>query len=293
MSPQLKLFLLLAPVSVLPSLAAMALLESGRERQALAVLAVHAALGLGLLPFFARFALHVSVFKELAKVCDFAASLRRGIFPEPFVLPVEQEDENLLLRLKRSLNWMLHSLDSREKSLLGRLAETDQARRDMEDASRKDPLTGLGNRRHFEQVLAGLPPVNGCNGASHRLLLLDCDKFKSVNDTYGHLAGDEVLRALADIMQECLRSDRDWAFRLGGDEFAAILACSGEQARLVAERIRERFKMANGRGCTLSMGITSCLPAPGRPANWNTVISRADAAVYEAKGTGGDAVRER
>lgn len=293
MPPHVTLCLLFLPVVVFPPMAELALLEGGDVRMTLMLLALHAALGLALLPFLARFALYLCVFRELGKVCDFAAKLRRGALPAPFELPGEREDDHLLLRLKRSLNWMLHALARREESLLCRLEETDQARRIMEDASRTDPLTGLGNRRHFEQALTELPPVHPGCGPTHRLLLIDCDKFKAVNDMHGHLAGDDVLCALARIIRECVRAETDFAFRLGGDEFAVIMACPGDHARSVAERIRRGFREANGRGCTLSMGLTECRMDAGCPSNWNSVIARADAAVYEAKGAGGDAVRIR
>nr|WP_279355775.1 GGDEF domain-containing protein [Fundidesulfovibrio agrisoli] len=158
----------------------------------------------------------------------------------------------------------------------------------MEDLSRRDPLTGLGNRRAFEDALAR----TGSEAFPERhLLLIDCDKFKQVNDAHGHQAGDEVLLVLAGILQDSVREGVDQAFRLGGDEFAALLCCRELQARDVAERIRMRFRDVNGRGSTLSLGLTSVRSAsePGGAA-FETVVARADAALYAAKGSGGDRV---
>lgn len=293
-SPHIKLAVFLAVTVSLPILAALALLESGRTSVAVALLALHGALGLGLMPFLARFALHFCVLGELSKVDAFTSKLRGGGFPEPFSLPVEREDEHLLLRLKRNLNWMLHQLKDRENRLIWRLEETDQARRVMEDLSRTDSLTGLFNRRHFEQTLQSkaLCPLDP--DKETWLLMIDCDKFKQVNDTLGHQTGDEVLRLLARIIRESVREGCDSAFRLGGDEFAVLLPCLEVQARDVAERIRQRFKESNGQGCTLSIGLSSGMTVCGASGIcWNQVIARADAAVYAAKSAGGDSVNLR
>lgn len=323
MSPQTTLTLVLSVILVCPLLACAALLEYGSRGAAQALVTLLAALCLALLPFLSRLVLHIVVNRDLSRVCAFTARLRQGGFPEPFTLPVETAEEHSLLRLKRHLNWMLHVLRDRERRLLWRLEETDQVRRDMEALSRRDPLTGLGNRRHFETTLAALPPETWTTGERH-LLLIDCDKFKHVNDTHGHQAGDDVLRILAAILLESLREGTDRAFRLGGDEFAALLACRQEQAVAVAERIRARFLDANGRGCSLSIGLSSCgqsqgqaqnvcAHAPtanaqalcacghgpnacgsaqdGRAASWNAVIARADAALYQVKRAGGNGLR--
>jgi len=285
LSPHVKLSIFLVPILAVPSLTALALIETGRQPEAAALLAVHGALCIALLPFVSRLALYLSVFRELREVAAFASRLRRGGFPAPFELPVEKEDEHILIRLKRSLNWMLHMLKDREKRLLWRLEETGQAVKDLEDLSRTDSLTGLGNRRRFDEAVVELVS----RGQGGRLLLMDCDRFKQVNDTHGHQAGDEVLALLAGIMRDSVRSGTDGVFRLGGDEFAVILGCREEQAVEVAGRIRERFKRTNGRGCTLSMGLAACR-AGGSPGG---LVSRADAALYEAKGAGGDTLRLR
>lgn len=287
MSPHALLASILAVVMTAPSIAALALLEYGRPGQAAAVLAIQCAAGVGLLPFIARFCLRVCVFRDLDRAVDFASKLRQGVFPEPFGLPLEQEDEHVLLRLKRNLNWMLHVLKDREKRLLWRLEEADQARRDLETISRTDPLTGLGNRRGFDGALAAWGKMSPCPLLC--LLLIDCDKFKQVNDLHGHPAGDEVLRLLASVILDCVRAGQDAAFRLGGDEFAVLMACPADRAASAAGRIRERFRQFNGRGCTLSMGLCVREASPGSSdADWQALVAQADRAVYRAKSAGGD-----
>jgi diguanylate cyclase (GGDEF)-like protein len=106
------------------------------------------------------------------------------------------------------------------------------------ELSLKDPLTGLGNRRHFRNVLAREIDVVARSGEHALLLMLDIDHFKKVNDTYGHLAGDQVLQVIAKCLSTCVRP-MDTVARYGGEEFAVILpSCPASFGQLVAERIR-------------------------------------------------------
>ncbi len=107
------------------------------------------------------------------------------------------------------------------------------------ELSLKDPLTGLANRRHFRNVLSREIDAVARSGDSALLLMLDIDHFKKVNDTYGHLAGDRVLQAIANCLAACVRP-MDTVARYGGEEFAAILPnCPASFGQIVAERIRE------------------------------------------------------
>ena len=107
------------------------------------------------------------------------------------------------------------------------------------ELSLKDPLTGLANRRHFRNVLSREIDVVARSGDHALLLMLDIDHFKHVNDTYGHLAGDQVLQAVAKCLASCVRP-MDTVARYGGEEFAIILpSCPIAFGKIVAERIRE------------------------------------------------------
>lgn len=107
------------------------------------------------------------------------------------------------------------------------------------ELSLKDPLTGLANRRHFRNVLGREIDAVARSGDSALLLMLDIDHFKKINDTYGHLAGDRVLQAIANCLATCVRP-MDTVARYGGEEFAAILPnCPASFGKIVAERIRE------------------------------------------------------
>ena len=126
------------------------------------------------------------------------------------------------------------------------------------------------------------------------VLMLDIDNFKSLNDTYGHLAGDEVLETLAAILKRSVRNV-DFVARYGGEEFVAVLIeTSAEAALQVAERIRSlvetpRLAATNELiSVTVSIGVTESRPGDARP---DDVIARADRAMYDAKHAGRNTVR--
>ncbi len=152
-----------------------------------------------------------------------------------------------------------------------------------------DPLTGLANRRCFEDVCgAELARVKRYDGPA-ALLLLDIDHFKHINDTYGHPVGDDVLRALAVNLRTVLRTT-DMAARVGGEEFAVILpATSLPGAQIIAERIRETLgacRVTTDGGVisfTVSLGVTAMT---GQDDDLADAMERADRALYRAKHNG-------
>ena len=150
-----------------------------------------------------------------------------------------------------------------------------------------DPLTGLNNRRGLERSIA---EVGGTlTGAS--LLLADIDNFKAINDTHGHLLGDKVLRAVAQVLRACIKG-RDMAARLGGEEFAILLPETSLQgAAILAERIRHAISQVRIRrvdraeylgNVTLSIGVAAAVETDVL----ESLVERADAALYSAKRAG-------
>jgi two-component system cell cycle response regulator len=120
------------------------------------------------------------------------------------------------------------------------------------ELSLKDPLTGLANRRHFRAVLEREIDVVARSGESALLLMIDIDKFKNINDTYGHLAGDIVLQAVSRSLAACVRP-MDTVARYGGEEFAVLLpSCPSSFGDVVAERIRQTIE-------TLSISVSPLL----------------------------------
>jgi two-component system cell cycle response regulator len=149
-----------------------------------------------------------------------------------------------------------------------------------------DGLTGLWNRAHFDARLSEHVAASRRNAQPLSLVLCDLDRFKSINDTFGHPAGDVVLQRFATILTETLR-ESDIACRYGGEEFVVILPhATPEQAAAVMERARvslaaERWKRHPERSVTASFGI-----APVSEAGAAEAITAADAALYRAKSGG-------
>jgi diguanylate cyclase (GGDEF)-like protein len=159
------------------------------------------------------------------------------------------------------------------------------------ELSLKDPLTGLGNRRHFCSVLERSIDIVARNGESMLLMLLDIDRFKSINDKHGHLAGDQVLRAIARCLSGCVRP-MDTVARYGGEEFAVIMPnCRPICGHNVAKRILRTIE-ALSIPVSPSISIQTTISIGGAYApEWvrSTVdlwIERADLQLYRAKTEG-------
>lgn len=152
-----------------------------------------------------------------------------------------------------------------------------------------DPLTGVANKRAFKQDLKEAVE-NASDAAPLTLLALDLDRFKPINDTYGHGAGDEVLKIVAARLQSSLRSG-DWVARLGGDEFCVVCpgmtSDSAEQmvARRILKKVREPMALESGLVLTVgvSAGVATC---PSDAATGEKLLAAADAALYSAKRSG-------
>lgn len=161
--------------------------------------------------------------------------------------------------------------------------ERDNAREGEQNARRlaaTDPLTGLLNRRAFLDLAIG-------RRARQRLMLIDIDHFKSVNDRLGHDAGDEVLRAVAEAIQRC-RPQRSLAVRLGGEEFALLLPrAMAEQCppEALLDAVRQAL-MPQGMQVTVSIGYSEGQVASEE--DWKRLYRLADAALYRAKADGRD-----
>lgn len=173
------------------------------------------------------------------------------------------------------------------------VSEQKAIERRLDALARIDPLTGLPNRRQFEERIADSMARARRTGCSMAVLYLDIDRFKSINDTLGHAGGDEVLKEVAERLRRTLRTT-DIVARLAGDEFVVILEniASDDEARGIAAKvvaaIRPAFLVA-GRPfhATLSAGVAAF---HGDDLETQALLSRADHALYEAKSTGRDRV---
>ncbi len=185
------------------------------------------------------------------------------------------------------------------RRLRGRNAELQSALDDLrvtahrlnqsEELNRTDELTSLGNRRGLTAFLERMGGAGGLHG--YGLMLVDCDRFKVVNDEYGHLIGDRVLQSVANILRS-LPGENDFAGRLGGDEFCLVMHAAPEDLLRYANFIvgtAQSLRMTQHSPplvTTLSVGAYLVDTA----ADWDDWYARADAALYRAKRVGGNRV---
>ena len=171
----------------------------------------------------------------------------------------------------------------------------EKANNELIRLRRMDSLTQLANRRHFGERLEQEWSRATREHTAVTFLLFDVDRFKAFNDNYGHLAGDECLRLVAEATRASLRRATDLAARYGGEEFIVLLPGLGlEQAKAIAEALRQRVETlrvaVDGRvvGVTASFGVTCCLPEV--ETSPLTSIAAADRALYQAKSLGRNCV---
>lgn len=193
--------------------------------------------------------------------------------------------------------------------------------RELEDARREsslDPLTGLANRKAFDEYLTRSIELHSLLGQPASLLMIDVDNFKQINDTYGHTGGDLALKQVADVLARTFLRRVDFVCRYGGDEFAVVLQeTNSANASLLAERLRRQVQALQpldiapaeavvagagdeagtaedgttpgaptGPRITLSIGVAELAIGDG-PTDW---IRRADGALYQSKRAGRDTV---
>lgn len=232
----------------------------------------------------------------------FCASFRtsNNLRYTPLMLLIEKENSSLIVKaIELGVNdYFLYPVDqgelqARVRTQLRKRRYHEDLRTDLEDSvdlSTKDGLTNLFNRRYFDTHIEQM--VEKANRTSHiiSLLILDMDHFKLINDTYGHQAGDRVLKLLALILKASVRAG-DLTARYGGEEFAILLSgASGKQAMQIAETIRKRVEKYNfdipGKKSplhkTLSIGVAEY--KKGESIEYFT--DRADKALYQSKNTG-------
>jgi len=163
----------------------------------------------------------------------------------------------------------------------------EELRHQLERLSREDPLTGLANRRCWDETLAREFERSTRQDAKLAVILCDLDRLKDINDRYGHAVGDQVLRATADVLRERVRAS-DVAARLGGDEFGVLCPDTDpESASLLAETLRRRLaELSEADGpapaVTISVGVAGREPHDVSPSE---LMLRVDGRLYRAKGT--------
>ncbi len=166
----------------------------------------------------------------------------------------------------------------------------DRQQQQLVSQARKDPLTGAGNRRALEDKLTHVIAKFDRNCSPASLILIDLDHFKSVNDVYGHAAGDQILRGITQIVNLRIRKT-DSLYRIGGEEFVVVIEGHDmEHASRLAEQLRtlvEVNELVPDRSVTISLGVAE-LQMGETVERW---LHRADEALYHAKRAGRNTIR--
>jgi len=193
-------------------------------------------------------------------------------------------------QLARSHNQLVRLNAELEDRVLQRTTDLEEANQQLREMASRDSLTGLYNRRHFNDMLSHYFAEARRYNTDLTCMMIDLDNFKRVNDTMGHQTGDELLRLTADIIHSSIRQS-DLAVRYGGDEFAVLLPqTSPTDARASAERILSRFrvelaeKLPEAGIASLSIGLVS--RDQDRPDSAVELVNLADEALYLAKAGG-------
>jgi diguanylate cyclase (GGDEF)-like protein len=147
-----------------------------------------------------------------------------------------------------------------------------------------DPLTGMFNRRGFAEATARMIEREAKAGRPVTVMIFDIDHFKSINDRFGHPAGDEILKLFAAVITHTLRIS-DLSGRIGGEEFAALLPCTLEEALHAAERVREAFATSGIEVDNAPIDTTVSIGVAGGPSGTelDVLLAAADTALYQAK----------
>lgn len=176
-------------------------------------------------------------------------------------------------------------------------AQLQDAFQAMESLSQLDGLTGIANRRHFDEWIAQALELAAASRRSLALLLVDVDHFKAYNDGYGHLAGDGCLKQVASLLAYVLDGTTMRLARYGGEEFVVLLPdadltaalAQAERLRLAMESRAFEHRHCSGGLVTISVGAAACIPDAGAQAD--ILMVPADAALYDAKRSGRNCVR--
>lgn len=180
-------------------------------------------------------------------------------------------------------------------ALLERSKELTELNDEFKNLSITDSLTGLYNRRHFEEMLASEMDISRRHGDTNSLLVIDIDNFKNVNDRYGHMHGDDVIKMIADVMKSRLR-ETDILCRIGGEEFVAICRRSNKREAIeLAEDLRKTIENKvthSGKDdikVTISIGIDT-VTMDNVATHADNIFKYADIALYHSKEHGRNCV---
>ena len=205
--------------------------------------------------------------------------------------------QNAIIKMVEKLNSYAGELDETNRSLEekvhSRTRELEEANARLEKLTMTDTLTELPNRRHFEWQYSQLWELTKRNGLRLSVVICDIDHFKKINDTYGHLVGDIVLKRIAKILKTTSKRSSDYIARIGGEEFIMILPDADEEhTKAFCEMVRQRVQRLSieidaetaVENITFSFGISTMIP---KEDMWlHIAFKQADDALYRAKENG-------
>lgn len=211
---------------------------------------------------------------------------------------LDQERGEKLAAQSRALEIQQRHTEELELRVLDRTAELERTMKNLELANRElaklsvtDPLTKLHNRRYFDETLQAELSRAVRTQQPLALILVDIDHFKSINDTYGHLVGDECLKLVATTLRQVVHRSADLVARYGGEEFAVVLpATAADDAAEMANRLRQAIERVQfihaGKRVSLSASLGVAAREPTTYDTPNRLITAADEALYRAKEAG-------
>jgi len=203
-----------------------------------------------------------------------------------FCHPSETADARIVERISR-LNDELTNLN---RELRKKEQALERANERIQRIARTDPLTELPNRRHFNERLSETLSAVHRHSFPLSVTMADLDHFKDVNDDFGHDAGDRVLKVFANLLQRSCRQE-DLPARWGGEEFIVMMPyTSPDDARTFAERVRENLRNADCKGVDRSVSASFGITGHTSEDTQDSLLNRADRALYKAKEKGRDRV---
>ncbi|WP_372770999.1 diguanylate cyclase [Pseudoalteromonas sp.] len=203
-------------------------------------------------------------------------------------IPVQVNTGDEIGILSKAFNKMAQKATFKSRNLQGDFKRVKQERDKALVESISDPLTGLSNRKFMEVELNKLIQSSKRYGTDLSLMILDLDHFKQVNDYYGHVVGDIVLKAVSKVIKQAMRAS-DLTIRYGGEEFIVVMDhTSSDEAAIKAEILRQQIENLEidelkGKNITISIGVTQL---DQEDTSLESFVARADEALYKAKNLG-------
>ena len=202
------------------------------------------------------------------------------------ILLVATEESRHNALMKSEIFKLTNDLSMTARESVRKNRELIAANEIIERLARTDPLTGLANRRTLDEVLSREIARTERLGGGLSVIMADLDRFKSINDQYGHTVGDKVLAGAAAVFGSQLRA-YDLAARYGGKEFILLISgATAEQATVIAERIRKQVESLEIAECSRQITISSGVASWVMGEQPGELVARADAALYMAKKKG-------